>query len=104
MKISMKLVYQDMGIVFIFPPTPSHLRSLPVENCGSNSRLVVDDDDNGKFRLERVKEDIMTFFKLNDPLISIVFINLFIAKHDYSRFKLLFLADQITVILNEISV
>ena len=26
-----------------------------MENCESNSRLVVDEDDNGKFRLERVK-------------------------------------------------
>ena len=24
------------------------------KNCGSNSRLVVDEDDNGKFRLEGV--------------------------------------------------
>ena len=36
-------------------PTPSHLHPLQVENCGSNLRLVVDEDDNGKFRLERVK-------------------------------------------------
>ena len=27
---------------------------LQVENCDSNLRLVVDEDDNGKFRLERV--------------------------------------------------
>ena len=33
----------------------SHLHPLQVENCDSNSRLVVDEDDNGKFRLERVK-------------------------------------------------
>ena len=35
-----------------FSPTYNH---LPVENCDSNSRLVVDEDDKGKFRLERVK-------------------------------------------------
>ena len=40
---------------FYVPPTSSHLHPLQVENCGSNSRLVVDEDDNGKFRLERVK-------------------------------------------------
>ena len=33
----------------------SHLYPLQVENCGSNSRLVVDEDDDGKFRIERVK-------------------------------------------------
>ena len=30
------------------------IHPLQVENCDSNSRLVVDKDDNGKFRLERV--------------------------------------------------
>ena len=57
MKISMKLVYQYMTIFFNFQPTSNHLHLLQVENCGSNSRLVVDEDDNGKLRLERVKRD-----------------------------------------------
>ena len=39
---------------FHFPPTSIDLHPLQVENCDSNSRLVVDEDDNGKFRLERV--------------------------------------------------
>ena len=34
--------------------TSNQLHPLQVENCDSNSRLVVDEDDNGKFRLERV--------------------------------------------------
>ena len=54
MKISMKLVYQYMVIFFNFSLTSSHLRPLHVENCDSNSRLVMDEDDNGKFRSERV--------------------------------------------------
>ena len=54
-KIFMKLVYQHMAIFFNFSPTSNHLHPLQVENCDSNSRLVVDEDDNGKFRLERVK-------------------------------------------------
>ena len=54
MKISMKLAYQYMAIFFNFPPTSSHLHPLQVENCDSNSRLVVDKDDNGKLRLEKV--------------------------------------------------
>ena len=54
MKISMKLVYQYMTIFFNFLPTSNHLLPLQVENCGSNSRLVVDEDDTGKLRLERV--------------------------------------------------
>ena len=58
MIISIKLVYQYMAIIFNFPPTSSHLHPLQVENCDSNSRLVVDEDDNGKVRLERVKKVI----------------------------------------------
>ena len=44
-----------MAIFFNFSTSSSHLHPLHVENCGSNSRLVVDEDNNGKFRLERVK-------------------------------------------------
>ena len=55
MKISMKLAYQYIAIFFNFSPTSSHIHPLQVENCDSNSRLVVDKDDNGKFRLERVE-------------------------------------------------
>ena len=44
-----------MAIFLHFSPTSRHLYSLQVENCDSNSRLVVDEDDNGKLRLERVK-------------------------------------------------
>ena len=52
MKIRMKLVYKYMAIFYIFPPTPSHLHSLQVENCDSNSRLVVNEDDNVKSGLK----------------------------------------------------
>ena len=55
MKISMKMVYQYVAIFFNFKTTLNHLHPLQVENCDSNLRLVVDEDDNGKFRLERVK-------------------------------------------------
>ena len=41
-------------IFFNLSPTSSHVHSLQVENCESYSRLVVDEDDNSKFRLERV--------------------------------------------------
>ena len=43
-----------MTIFFNFSLTSNHLHTLQVENCDSNSRLVVDENDNGKFRLERV--------------------------------------------------
>ena len=56
MKIPMKLVYQYMVIFFNFSLTSNHFHSLQVENCDSNSRLVVDEDDYGKLRLERVKK------------------------------------------------
>ena len=58
MKISMKLFYQNMAIFFNFLPTSNLLHSLQVKNCDSNSRLVVDEDDYGKFRLKRVNRRI----------------------------------------------
>ena len=54
LKNSMKLVYQYMAIFINFSPTSNHLHPLQAENCDSNSRLVVDEDDNGKLRLARV--------------------------------------------------
>ena len=51
----MKPVYQYMAIFFNFSPTSNHLYPLQVENCDSNSRLVVNEDDNGKLRLWRLK-------------------------------------------------
>ena len=61
-KISIKLVYQFMAIFFIFSTTSSHLHPLQDEKCDSNSRLVVDENDNGKFKLERVKHDFNPFY------------------------------------------
>ena len=58
-----------MAIFFTFPPTTSHLYPLYVENCDSNSRLVVDEDDNGKFRLERVKQSDYTMPNALDGLL-----------------------------------
>ena len=66
----MQLFYQYMAIFFNLPPTSNHLRSLQVENCDSNSRLVLDEDDNGKFMSERVKlykTTIRIFTALNEP-------------------------------------
>ena len=59
MKISMKLVYQYMTILFNYSPTSNHLYPLQVANCDSNSRLVVDEDDYGKFSLERVNQELV---------------------------------------------
>ena len=56
MKISMKLVYQ-YGNFLQFLLTSNHLHPLQVENCDSNSRLVVEEDDTGKLRLQRVKDN-----------------------------------------------
>ena len=61
----MKQLYQYMPISFNFSPRLNHLHPLQVENCDSNSRLVLDEDDNGKFRLERVK------LRCADPALAI---------------------------------
>ena len=43
-----------MAIFFNFSLDSSLFYPLQVENCDSNSRFVVDEDDNNKFRPERV--------------------------------------------------
>ena len=53
-----------MIIFFNFSPTSNHLHPLQVENCDSNSRLVVDEHDNGKFRLEMFKNQDLQMFSL----------------------------------------
>ena len=57
-----------MAIFFTFPPISNHLHPLQVENCGSNSRLVVDEDDNYTFRLERVNN----YFNIDDVFCSLL--------------------------------
>ena len=64
MKISMKLAYQYIATFFNFSTISNHLHPLQVENCESNSRLVVDEDDNGKFRLGRVKKEQFDYVEL----------------------------------------
>ena len=68
----MKLVYQCMAIFFNFSPTSNHLHPLQAENCDSNSRLVVDEDDVGKFRLERVKA--LRYLRINQERKVLFFI------------------------------
>ena len=50
----MELVNNNNRFFFHLSPTSSHLHSLQVENCDSNSRLVAYGDYNGKFGLEKV--------------------------------------------------
>ena len=52
-----------MVIFFNFQTTSNHLYSLQVENCDSNSRLVVDEDVYSELRLERVKA--LKYLKIN---------------------------------------
>ena len=53
-----------MTIFFNFSLTSNHVHPLQVENCDSISRLVVDENDNGKFRLERVTLSMRNFLGL----------------------------------------
>ena len=61
-----------MAIFCNFQITSNHLHLLQVENCDSNSRLVGDEDDNGKFRLERfnVIINVLLLFFVPVPLIA----------------------------------
>ena len=60
-----------MAIFLNFPPFLNQLHPLQVENCDSNSRLVVDEADNGKFRLERVRALIYFYINQIKKLFSI---------------------------------
>ena len=48
----MKLFFEYIVIFFNLSPTSGHLHPLQAENCDSNSRLVVDEDDNVKSGLK----------------------------------------------------
>ena len=62
--------FKHNSIFFHLSPTSSHLHPLQVENCDSNSRLVVDEDDNSKLRLERVKPNTLTICWIYLPILS----------------------------------
>ena len=59
-----------MAIFFNFSTTSNHLHPLQVENCDSNSRLVVDEDDNSKLRLERVEHQDLQMFGIKISLLN----------------------------------
>ena len=64
-----------MAIFLHFSPTSSHLHPLQVESCDSNSRIVVDEDDNGKLRLKRVKA--LKYYDINQEtkgFFSLIFV------------------------------
>ena len=75
-----------MIIFFNLPPTLNHLHPLQVENCDSNSRLVLDEDDNGKFRLERVKHVKRRKSVSYYCMLSIHFVHYFLVTYTNSGF------------------
>ena len=52
---------KELTYIFFFFLTPTSIRLHPL-HCCRNSRLVVDEDDNGKYRLERVNIHYYFFF------------------------------------------
>ena len=60
-------LFLNNSIFFHLSPTLSHFHPLQVENCDSNSRLVVDEDDNDKFRLETVKQMFIAMSDVSFP-------------------------------------
>ena len=72
MKISMKLAYQYIAIFLNFSITSNLLHPLQVKKCDSNSRIVVDEDDNGELRLERFKK-LDAYFDISNDHIKINF-------------------------------
>ena len=58
-------ICNSLQIIFIH--YKSRIASLQVENCDSNSRLVVDEDDNGNFRLKRVLMNHHLVSRISSP-------------------------------------
>ena len=61
-----------MAIFFTLSPTSNHLLPLQVENCDSNSRLVVEEDDNDKFRLDMINPHPANLIYLNFRPLEVV--------------------------------
>ena len=57
-----------MTDLFNLSPTSNHLHPLQVENCDSNSRLVVGEDEYNKFRLERGNRNMFHHARLEIAL------------------------------------
>ena len=66
MVLKRKFAWSCYNGIFLFATHLSHLHPLQVENCDSNLLLVVDENDNGKFRLERVKRKRNIVYFLSD--------------------------------------
>ena len=59
-----------MVVFFNFSPTLNHIHPLQVENCGSNSRLVVDEYDNVKSGLKGLNIKFCKYFCSNYTTMS----------------------------------
>ena len=67
-------IFNNKDIFFNLPPTLDHLHPLQVENCDSNPRLVVDEDDSGKFKLCSFYEALFistTRYRIYDDTITL---------------------------------
>ena len=80
MGFRMKIFMKQLNNNNIFFSLATHFESsypLQVEDCDSNTRFVVDEDDNGKLSLERVKPhhnywewNVCSNIKINKCLLS----------------------------------
>ena len=65
-----------MAIFFNLPLISGRLHPRQVENCDSNSRLVVDENDNGNVRVKSLKLHNLHFHPLKIVAIKSVLIEL----------------------------
>ena len=74
----MNLIYQYMAIFYNFPPTSNQLHPLQVEICDGNSRLVVDEDDNGNSGLKGLNTHLISNNRSKSTLSQHLVFTLFI--------------------------
>ena len=88
-----------MTFFFLYHPV-SHLHQLQVDNCDSNSRLVVDEDGNGKFSLERVQ--VLKYFRKHhgEPFFQFeVIINFLASSFRFIRIPMLWVYGDYKLVL-----
>ena len=94
MTISLKMVHQYMVIFFNCSPTSNHFHPLQVGNCDSNSRLVVDEDDNVKSGLKGLRRWNIFMWTKRTKTLHFIWIPLLWV---YSHYKYLTLSVNIRI-------
>ena len=82
---------------FHLSPTSSHFYPLQVENCDSNARLVVNEDDNGKLMkgVKGLSEHFDKYGLAALVILGVDCMSIFLVDYGVSAFRCFLLSDSI---------